>query len=44
MTRDYYLQRWHIRVALRVAEQLKTKDLSKLENIRKALKPRRIIA
>ena len=35
---------WYIRVASRVAEQLKTQYLKKLGNIRKASKLRRMIA
>ena len=31
---DYYLQTWHIRVASRVAERLKTYNLRKSGNIR----------
>ena len=41
---DYYLQTWYIRVASRVAEQLKTWDLRKLGNIRKLSKLHRMIA
>ena len=39
---DYYLQTWYIRVAERVAEQLK--EIRKLENTKKFLKLFRIIA
>ena len=42
--RDYYLYTWYKRVALRVAEQIKTYDLRKLGNIRKVSKPHRMIA
>ena len=42
--RDYYLQTWYIRVASRVAEQLKTQDLGKWGNIRKVSKPDRMLA
>ena len=44
MMHDYYLKTQHIRVASRVAEQLKTYDLRKLGNIRKVSKFQRIIA
>ena len=40
----YYLQAWHIRVASRVAEQLKTQNLRKLGNIRKVSKLHPVIA
>ena len=40
---DYYLQIWYIRVASRVAKQLKTKDLRKLGRIRKVSKFHRMI-
>ena len=42
--RDYYLWTWHIRVASWVAERVRTQDLRRLGNIRKALKLHRIIA
>ena len=41
---DYYLETWNIRVASRVAEQLKTEDLRISEKIRKVSKPHRMIA
>ena len=45
---NYYLQTWNIRfasrIALRVAERLKTEDLRKLRNIRKLSKRHRVIS
>ena len=41
--RNYYLQTWYIRVASRVAVQLKTKDFRKLGKIRELSKPHRMI-
>ena len=41
--RDYYLQSWYIRVASRVAEQLKSEDLRKLGDISEVSELHRMI-
>ena len=41
---DYFLKTWYIRVALRITEGFKTKNLRRLGNIKKVSKPHRIIA
>ena len=40
---DYYLQTWHIGVASRVTEPIKTLDLTKSGTIRKVSKLQRMI-
>ena len=42
--RGYYLKTWYMRIASRVAKQLKIYDLRKLGNIRKGSKLHRMIA
>ena len=41
---DYYLKKWYVRVASRVAERIKSYDVRKLGNIRKVSKFHRMIA
>ena len=40
----YYLRAWYLRAASRVVKLLKTKNLKKLENIKKVSKLHRMIA